>query len=326
MKLNKKIKALPWTAEFDTVINEDFAVAVAQPVVDHERLLVVTFTVNQGKKTYTERRDFRLVCFKKQNRARVIFRGWTGAKKQNLTTAMSGAGMRTQPAYCYPRITERDEAALATWLGIKDTKKTKNHHLPELEAWVDKAIAAEDKAAAEVAGVIEDEAVDLLCPDELPAGLIDWVRREVLTEDHTLVYKKGGVRGLCYRCREKVRADRAQHFRQGEATTCPKTEAEENEIVLKEIKQTKETLELTPADRTDIITECENRIAVYEEFAPKMLDEEAIKAVIGEVLGNLGIETPTAKDKGKIMGQLMPKVKGVADGKLVNQILASMMR
>ena len=34
------------------------------------------------------------------------------------------------------------------------------------------------------------------------------------------------------------------------------TEAEENEVVLKEIKQTKETLEMTPADRTDIIEEC----------------------------------------------------------------------
>ena len=58
------------------------------------------------------------------------------------------------------------------------------------------------------------------------------------------------------------------------------TEAEENEVVLKEIKQTKETLEMTPADRSDIIDECTKRIAVYEEFAPKMLSEEEIKEVI----------------------------------------------
>ena len=104
------------------------------------------------------------------------------------------------------------------------------------------------------------------------------------------------------------------------------TEAEENEVVLKEIKQTKETLEMTPADRTDIIEECSKRIAVYEEFAPKMLTEDEIKTVIDGVLKELEIETPTGKDKGRIMKVLMPKVKGIADGKLVNQVLAGMMQ
>lgn len=104
------------------------------------------------------------------------------------------------------------------------------------------------------------------------------------------------------------------------------TEAEENEVVLKEIKQTKEALEMTPADRTDIIEECSKRIAVYEEFAPKMLNEDEIKTVIDGVLKELEIETPTGKDKGRIMKVLMPKVKGIADGKLVNQVLAGMMQ
>lgn len=104
------------------------------------------------------------------------------------------------------------------------------------------------------------------------------------------------------------------------------TEAEENEVVLKEIKQTKETLEMTPADRENLVNECQNRIAVYEEFAPKMLGEEEIKEVIQGVLTELGIDAPTGKDKGKIMKVLMPKVKGIADGKLVNQVLAGMMQ
>lgn len=104
------------------------------------------------------------------------------------------------------------------------------------------------------------------------------------------------------------------------------TEVEENEVVLKEIKQTKETLDSTPANRTDIIEECKNRIAVYEEFAPKMMDEAEIKEVISLVLAELGIEKPTNKDKGKIMKLLMPKVKGKADGKLVNQIVGTMMQ
>ncbi len=103
------------------------------------------------------------------------------------------------------------------------------------------------------------------------------------------------------------------------------TEEEENQVVLKEIKQVSETLELTPADREDIITQCKFRIGVLNEFAPKMMDTDEIKAIITEVLASLSIDTPTGKDKGRIMKELMPKVKGKADGKLVNAVLASMM-
>ena len=103
------------------------------------------------------------------------------------------------------------------------------------------------------------------------------------------------------------------------------TEEEEVQVILKEIKQTKETLEMTPADRRDIIEECEKRIAVLEQYAPKMMDEAEIKEVITGVLSGLGIDAPTPKDKGRIMKELMPKVKGKADGKLVNDILTGLM-
>ena len=101
------------------------------------------------------------------------------------------------------------------------------------------------------------------------------------------------------------------------------TEEEETQVILKEIKQIKETIEMTPADRTDILAECNSRLAVLEEYAPKMMDEEEIKAVVSEVLSALGLDAPTAKEKGKIMKELMPKVKGKADGKLVNDIVLS---
>ena len=103
------------------------------------------------------------------------------------------------------------------------------------------------------------------------------------------------------------------------------TEEEEVQVVLKEIKQTKESLEMTPADRTELIEEFKSRIAVLEQFAPKMMDADEIKAIITGVLADLGIDAPTAKDKGKIMKELMPKVKGKADGKLVNEIVGSFM-
>lgn len=102
------------------------------------------------------------------------------------------------------------------------------------------------------------------------------------------------------------------------------TEDEENAVVKKEIRQTQETFDAAPADRTDIREEAAARLAVYKEFAPEDLNVEQITAVIREVLEELGIEKPTGADKGKIMKVLMPRVKGKVDGKLVNETLAAM--
>ena len=104
------------------------------------------------------------------------------------------------------------------------------------------------------------------------------------------------------------------------------TEEEEVQVVLKEIKQTKESLEMTPTDRTDLIEEFQKRITVLEGFAPKMMDAEEIKAIITGVLADLGIDAPTAKDKGRIMKELMPKVKGKADGKVINKVVSDIVK
>lgn len=103
------------------------------------------------------------------------------------------------------------------------------------------------------------------------------------------------------------------------------TPEEEFEVVKKEIKQTKETMDLAPADRTDIIEQCKARLAVLSEFAPEEMNEDAIKAVIQEVITGLGLENPTGKDKGKIMKELMPRIKGKADGGLVNKLVGEML-
>ena len=104
------------------------------------------------------------------------------------------------------------------------------------------------------------------------------------------------------------------------------TPEEETQVILKEIKQTKETLDMTPADRTEIIEECNKRLAVLEQYAPKMMDEAESKEGVASVLAEMGLDAPTAKDKGKIMKNLMPKVKGKADGKLVNEIVSTFMK
>ena len=104
------------------------------------------------------------------------------------------------------------------------------------------------------------------------------------------------------------------------------TEAEENEVIKKEIKQTQETMDLAPADREDIKEECAKRLAVLKEFAPEEMSEEQIRAEINEVLKNLGITEPTGKDKGTIMKERMPRVKGRADGALVNRLVGELLK
>ncbi len=104
------------------------------------------------------------------------------------------------------------------------------------------------------------------------------------------------------------------------------TQAEEYEVVKKEIKQTKETMELAPEDRTDIKEACEKRLLVYQEFAPEEMSEDEIKAEVLAVLEALSITEPSAKDKGKVMKELMPRVKGRADGGLVNKIVGEMLK
>ena len=87
------------------------------------------------------------------------------------------------------------------------------------------------------------------------------------------------------------------------------TEDEENEVVYKEIRQTQETLGMCPEDRTDIIEQCKRRIETLKKFAPELMDETQIRAVIEEVMLSLGFTSDnpaTKKSKGIIMKELMP--------------------
>ena len=99
------------------------------------------------------------------------------------------------------------------------------------------------------------------------------------------------------------------------------TEDEENAVVLREIKQCQESIEQANG-REDIIAENTLRMKVYQEFAPKMMSEDEVEAEVTAVLAELGLDAPTAKQKGLIMKTLMPRVKGKADGALVQNVLA----
>lgn len=101
------------------------------------------------------------------------------------------------------------------------------------------------------------------------------------------------------------------------------TEQEENEVVAKMVKQVNESIETAPTDRVDTIEKLKRELELYKQFMPEQMTEGEIKEIIELVLNKLGLTgNVTNKNKGAIMKELMPLVKGKADGKLVNGLLS----
>lgn len=217
MKVDQKIKDMPWPEPYNGG-KQTFAITLNWPVVSGERLLVITFNRNRkadpGRYT-TPGRDFRLICSKKNKACTVLYAGDNTGKRHNLEKALAGyaSGIR----WCYPEISEKDEQALVKWFGFNG--ETTNHRMPELAAWVEDAIESEKLAERDARGELRDEDVNL-CPEKLPAGLIEYIEKYAIPQDHTLIYKKGNVRGLCYCCGQRVRAT-SERFRQFSYVNCP---------------------------------------------------------------------------------------------------------
>jgi uncharacterized protein YqeY len=91
-------------------------------------------------------------------------------------------------------------------------------------------------------------------------------------------------------------------------------------ICLKLYKQRMETYELYIAQgREDLATDEMVQAKVIEEFLPKQLSEEEIKAEINTAIATLGVSGP--QDMGKLMGHLSAKLSGKADGKLIASLV-----
>lgn len=90
--------------------------------------------------------------------------------------------------------------------------------------------------------------------------------------------------------------------------------------ILKELKTAKEQLDTCPAEREDLIAKYTFAYNVIQEYAPKMMSEEEIRAKLESDYA----EVIATKNKGQIMKEVMPAFKGKADGKLINQIVAEL--
>ena len=91
-------------------------------------------------------------------------------------------------------------------------------------------------------------------------------------------------------------------------------------VILKEIKSVKEQIDTCPADRTELLEEYKKRYEIMSEFAPKMLSAEEVKAILEEKFADV----LATKNKGQIMKAVMGELKGKADGKVINQVVAEL--
>ncbi len=98
------------------------------------------------------------------------------------------------------------------------------------------------------------------------------------------------------------------------------TKDEELVYVQKELKQTKEALAETPADRTDAIEETKKKIALLETYLPKQMNEDEIRQAVEEIMAEMGLE-PVRKSQGVIRNEMMARYKGKTDGKLVSKVV-----
>lgn len=91
-------------------------------------------------------------------------------------------------------------------------------------------------------------------------------------------------------------------------------------VILKELKTVKEQIDACPESREELRAEYQKRYDVISEYAPQMMSADEIKAYIAEHFA----EVAATKNKGQIMKAVMGELKGKADGKVINEVVAEL--
>lgn len=103
------------------------------------------------------------------------------------------------------------------------------------------------------------------------------------------------------------------------------TEEEIISVIQKEIKKRREAMELyEKGGRSDLYEKEKTELEILESYLPKQLTEDELKFVIKEVIETVGAKSPS--DIGKVMREVMPKVKGRADGSLVKKLVEELLK
>jgi uncharacterized protein YqeY len=95
-------------------------------------------------------------------------------------------------------------------------------------------------------------------------------------------------------------------------------------VISKEVKRHQESIEaFKKGNRADLVAKEEAELAILEGYLPKQMSREEVIAAAKEVMAAVGASGPG--DKGKVMKELMPKLKGRADGKEINEVVTGLL-
>lgn len=96
------------------------------------------------------------------------------------------------------------------------------------------------------------------------------------------------------------------------------------EVLAREVKQRRDAIpEFRRGNRPDLVAQLEQEIQVLKEYLPEQLDEETLRQMVRDAVAETGASSP--RDMGKVMAVLMPRVRGRADGRLVNEIVKKLL-
>jgi gatB/yqey family protein len=96
-------------------------------------------------------------------------------------------------------------------------------------------------------------------------------------------------------------------------------------VITKEVKMRRDSIEeFERGGRSDLVEKTQAEIAILMPYLPAQLSPNEVRQLVETAVAE--VSATTAKDMGKVMGVLMPRVKGRADGKLVNEIVRSLLK
>lgn len=95
-------------------------------------------------------------------------------------------------------------------------------------------------------------------------------------------------------------------------------------VISKEVKQRQESIEaFKQGNRADLVEKEEKELAIIQAYLPEQLSREEIVTAAQQIISKVGAQGPP--DKGKVMKELMPAMKGKADGKVINEVVSELL-
>lgn len=166
---------------------------------------------------------------------------------------------------------------------------------------------------------------------QVHAGVLAWTDDEeiVMSADPSLQERIDAAMVAAMKAREAVRLGALRMVRSALKNReiekrAPLDDGDVLQALATQAKQRRESIEqFRSGGREELAAKEEAELAVLQEFLPRELDPEELRELVASAVAEVGAEGP--KDMGRVMGVLMPRVRGRADGALVNRLVREML-